>query len=228
MKHKILTLLFAIVASVSSLFAQSGTCGDNLTWNLTNGVLTISGTGAMKDYMTSYPAPWYSYRTSVQYVVIGNGVTSIGSNAFYNCDSLTSVTIPNSVTSIGSRAFSGCRSLTSVTIPNSVTSIGSSAFYNVPNIVYNGTATGSPWGAQSVNGYVEGLLVYADESKTTLLACSSAVEGEITIPNSVTSIGEYAFYRCRSLTSVTIPNGVSAIEERTFYGCNRLESPGLA
>ena len=77
-------------------------------------------------------------------VMIGNSVTSIGGRAFYNCSSLTSVTIPNSVTSIGDVAFAHCTGLTSVTIPNSVTSIGTEAFDNVPNIMYSGSATGSP------------------------------------------------------------------------------------
>ena len=88
MKHKILTLLLAIVASTSTLFAVSGTCGDNLTWNLTgNGVLTISGTGAMSNYTSSSPsrAPWYSNRSSIKSVVIEEGVTSIGEYAFNGC-----------------------------------------------------------------------------------------------------------------------------------------------
>ena len=135
--------------------------------------------------------------------------------------------IPNSVTSIGSSAFYGCSSLTSVTIPNSVTSIGDDAFSGIPNIVYNGTATGSPWGANNVNGYVEGYLVYNDASKTKLLKCSTAFIGEIVIPNSVTSIGSEAFRNCSNLTSVTIPNSVTSIGNEAFYGCSNLEKVTL-
>lgn len=99
-----------------------------ITWNLLdNGTLTISGTD-MPDYKYDEHSPWYSKRDKIQKVVIENGVTNIGNNAFYNCSSLTSVTISNSVTNIGGCAFYKCSSLTSVTIPNSVTSIGSSAF----------------------------------------------------------------------------------------------------
>ena len=110
----------------------SGTCGENLTWTLSDdGVLTISGTGDMTDYYSySEFAPWHEYADRIQTVVFGDGVTNIGDSAFYECSSLTSVTIPNSVTSIGYYAFYGCSSLTSVTIPDSVTSIGSGAFEN--------------------------------------------------------------------------------------------------
>ncbi|MBR4264112.1 MAG: leucine-rich repeat protein [Paludibacteraceae bacterium] len=157
-------------------------------------------------------------------VTIPNSVTSIGDYAFYGCYGLTSVTIPNSVTSIGNRVFYGCYGLTSVTIPNSVTSIGDDAFYNVKNIIYSGTATGSPWGANSVNGYVDGYIVYSDDTKATLLACYTSAQGEIVIPNSVTSIGDRAFYWCSGLTSVTIPNSVTSIGSSAFSGCSGLTS----
>ena len=135
--------------------------------------------------------------------------------------------IPNSVTSIASNAFQNCSSLTSVTIPNSVTSIGDYAFNGVNNIIYSGTATGSPWGAKCVNGYVDGYLVYSDDTKTTLLGCSAAATGDIVIPNSVTSIGSYAFYGCSGLTSATIPNSVTSIGYAAFYKCSSLTSVTL-
>ena len=178
-------------------------------------------------------------------VIIPNSVTAIESNTFIDCHNLTSVTIPNSVATIGDDAFSGCSKLTSVSIPNSVTSIGDDAFYFVKHITYNGTATGSPWGARSVNGFVENGFVYNDSTKTTLqryigtdtnVIISNGVTtiGEcafeycslttVTIPSSVTSIGDYAFYFCSSLTSVSIPNSVTSIGEGTFSDCLSLIS----
>ena len=161
--------------------------------------------------------------TGLTSVTIPNSVTSIGSCAFDDCTGLTSVTIPNSVTSIGSGAFEGCTSLTSVTIPNFVTSIGSSAFAGVRHIEYHGTATGSPWGAISMNGVIEGDFVYADETKQQLLAYVGN-GGDVTIPSTVNVIGNSAFFSCTGLTSVTIPNSVTSIGSSAFQGCTGLTS----
>ena len=105
----------------------SGRCGDNLTWTLQDGVLTISGTGPMWDYSEEDPS-YYAYQESITSVVIENGATSIGECAFSDCTALESVTIPSTVTSILWAAFARCSSLTVVTIPESVTEIGIYAF----------------------------------------------------------------------------------------------------
>ena len=126
---------------------NSGTCGPNLKWLLTdNGVLVITGKGKMNDYLYLKRAPWSEY--DIKRIIIGDGITTIGGRAFYYCRSLTSVTIPNSVTEIGGRAFEGCSALTSVTIPNSVTTIGSEAF---GDCIYNHRTTKTNQKYPSVN-----------------------------------------------------------------------------
>ena len=121
-------LLITLLVSLSANAEESGTCGANLKWKLTDeGVLTITGTGKMKDWKYDNDSPWRSDK-SIKQVVIADGVTTIGGRAFSDCSSLTSVTIPNGVRTIEDYAFSGCSSLASVTIPNGVTEIGSFAF----------------------------------------------------------------------------------------------------
>ena len=143
--------------------------------------------------------------TSLTSITIPNSVTSIGSGAFRYCSSLTSVAIGNSVTSIGHCAFQCCSSLTSVTIPNSVTSIGNYAFYQCKSL----TSVTIPNNVTSIG---HGAFEY----------CRSLTS--LTIGNSVTSIGGYAFYDCSSLTSVTIPNSVTSIGGWAFNGCSSLVS----
>lgn len=101
---QIYILLIALLMGLSANAEESGTCGANLKWHLTDdGVLTISGKGGMYGY--SNRGPWGS---SIKRVIIGDGVTTIGGSAFSGCSSLTSVTIPNSVTTIGDNAFKHC------------------------------------------------------------------------------------------------------------------------
>ena len=128
MRKNILLLLFTLF-SFSAIHAEKSWEIDGIKCNLSDdGTLTISGTGDMPSYVVEDDVPWYNYQGNIEKVVIKDGVTSIGKNAFSYCLSLTSITIPNSVTSIGERAFENCSSLTSLTIPNSVTSIGDCAF----------------------------------------------------------------------------------------------------
>ena len=155
---------------------------------------------------------------------IPNSVTRIESKAFANCHSLLTAIIPSSVTFIGSSAFSECYALAPVTVPKGVTAIGGNAFRHVSNINYSGSATGSPWGARAVNGFVDGFFVYNDASKTQLLACFTTVSGDVTIPSTVTSIGKFAFYYCSALTSVTIPTSVTKIENYAFNRCLMISS----
>ena len=225
---------------MASAFAQGGTTGP-LTWNLNDGTLTISGTGAMPNYDWGAPPPWQPYAESIGAIVIENGVASIGNHAFRNCIylasitmpnsvmiigasafsecyNLFSITIPNSVISIGEYAFSSCSALTSITIPNSVTTIGYSAFYNCEAL------TSINVESENVNySSTDGVLF--DKEKTILICYPTAKNNSsYTIPNSVTTIGSSAFSSCRALISVTIPNSVTTIGSSAFSSCSELAS----
>ena len=118
-------------------YTGSGACGangDNLTWTLCDGELTIRGTGAMTNWTSADLVPWAAYRESIVSVVLEDGITTVGNTAFFNCTSLTSIDIPNSVTTIGVTAFAGCSSLHAITLPNTINHIDWGAFINCSSL----------------------------------------------------------------------------------------------
>ena len=193
---------FAATVEASGKFGASGS---NLTWSLdSDGVLTVSGSGAMEDFANASKVPWYSKRTKVKTVVIESGVTNIGKDAFYGISSLVNATISDTVTSIGNRAFSGS-GLTNFEFSDAgnLKTIGNSAF--------NSTKIKSmviPDGVTTLGSYVFGY---------------GPIQS-VTIPASVTSIGNYFFEETSSLNEVIFLGNKEpeTIGDMVFLSCSSL------
>lgn len=221
--------------------AAEGTSGENLTWTLTNGVLTISGSGPMEDYRHNSSAPWSIYKSSITKVIIGEGVTSIGDYAFYAHESITSITIPQSLTSSGNYAFYQCTAMKYVYYQGNLEEwcrIPLSGYYSNPmkygsklyinNKLLSGGITvprgvtslkGTFWGCKDVSG------VIIPDTVTSIGSCAfydCTGLNSVYIPDTVTSIGSHAFDGCSSLTDVNIPDGVTTIEYSAFGSCSSL------
>ena len=211
-------------------YGSCDTWNGNMNWIISgSGELTISGASQMPYFGEAYGldnAPWYEYREHILSATIENGITSIGSYAFYGCDKLTTVTMADSVIQISPRAFLDCSSLTNVSIPDTVNYIGDSAFENctsLTNVKLPSSITYVHWGtfrgcSKLVSVEIpESVLDIDDE---TFSGCSSLTN--VKIPNKVTRIGMTTFSGCSSLTSITIPEGVTSIGSSAFSGCTNL------
>lgn len=194
-KFLIMTSITAVLFfSVSAHAADSGACGNNLTWVLDDsGVLTISGTGKMDNWSSS-SMPWYSSKDNIKSVIISENVTSVGNYAFYDHAYLESVTLPSSITSVGGYTFKKCDSLTRVNIADV------SSWCNINFL----SPTSNP-------------LYYSEK-----LYLNNELITDLVIPDNVTSVGKYAFYACTALESVTIPDSVTSIKNAAFHLCENL------
>ena len=200
-----------VVESGAKLTGGAAGDGSGVTWQLTENTddpstytLTIRGSGAMEDYLTSGHQPWRSFRDQITSVVVSPGVTSIGNLAFTRFSKLIHVDIADSVVSIGEGVFSDCSRLTDITVPQSVTYIGVKAFDSCTNL---SSITLSTNNITSIRPY-------------TFSGCSEL--SSIVIPDGVTSIQSGAFFNCTKLTSITIPGSVTSIGSNVFDGCTSL------
>ena len=160
----------------------------------------------------------FSGCTFLENINLGNGVTEIGDYVFESCRSLTSVTIPDSVTTIGDDAFRECTGLTNVTIPDSVEFLGSGVFSRCTSLT-SITVDKNNENYSSRDG------VLFNKDQTTLIQYPAGNQRDTyIIPDSVKSIGEYAFSGCTGLTSITIPDSVTSIGIDAFDGCTGLTS----
>lgn len=231
----------------------SGTCGaegdgSNLRWSLSGGVLTISGTGAMKNWKNYYdPSPWEK-NDQITHVVIESGVTSIGNSAFWGCFYLTDISMPDTVTRIGREAIYACLNLTSldisrvktfdagalcnsglteVAIPSGITELPGNLLSSCKKL----TKVTLPEGITKI-----GVTVFASCESLTSIKIPSTVTSigsyafdqsaiqTINIPNGVTEIGEMAFGQCPNLTELVIPDSVVKIGRNVVEGCSKLRS----
>lgn len=227
-KHwKLLLLCVAIVTIMCALCFSlnavnySGKCGgegdgSNITWSFDTdtGLLKFEGTGKMANYGPdgAFPSPWYDkYESQIRSVEIGEGITSIGSCAFYKCIYLSSAVIPEGVTTLGDSAFSCCPSLKEIYIPSTVEKIGTRTFSWFVGLEKITVSENNPVFHSDGNCIIE------TATKTLLTGCNTSV---IPTDGSVTAIGDNAFSGCNGLSSIVIPDCITSIGECPFVFCN--------
>lgn len=203
----VLCLLLAVLLLPLPASALEGSTGE-LHWELWGGTLTVSGSGPMPDYTDANMPPWYDSAEAVNRIVVAEGVTSVGSLAFYGCSKAQAVSLSSTVTSIGDRAFKNCRSVTYMGFPSGLLSIGEAAFESCEKL--NGIRL--PSSLQSLGNYA-------------FNRCISL--SHITIPASVTDFGMVVFAYCTGLTRAVIQCPITKVPDWTFYGCTALSAVSL-
>lgn len=222
----VLTMLLPMVPRASAA-EHEGSCGNNLTWSYELGVLTITGSGAMTDYHGTENVPWYEFREEIFQVVLPDGLTRVGSNAFAGCKNLTAITIPGSVREIGARAFLECTGLVILSLPRGLERIEENAFelctalqdLRLPDTLitlerqafyrcYGLRAAEVPTSVQKMGS---GVFAY----------CHGLIKAVIRAP--LTTLPQWTFYGCTSLTSIELPAETTDIGRYGVRGCENLE-----
>lgn len=212
MKKRLLSILLVLLTALTllplgALADNNNKCGENLTWEFADGILTISGTGEMYDYSEDYLAPWSEHCVEITNVTISDGVTSIGSSAFCYC-SVKSITLPFGLKHIGASAFFNCPNIQQIKIPDSVEHIDPYAF-----------------------SFCKGLHTVQLPSSLTLISEELFAECDnlknLSIPDTVTEIGANAFLRCTAFILEKLPAGIKSIGAAAFANCGNIESLAL-
>ena len=208
-------VLSLLLPAIPAVWAESGTAG-SVRWSMdSNGVLTVSGSGAIPDYQDGYDAPWPRHQVTA--IRVQSGVTAIGAHAFDDCYKATSVEIGDTVTSIGDEAFKYCGKLTSVRLPSATTVLGEGVFMEcsrLEEILVDNRNT----------AFISRDGVLYDRGATRLVLCPAARAGSYTVAETVTEIGSCAFFGCAGLTEINLPDSVSTIGDWAFFCCTGLPS----
>lgn len=234
----ILVGLFGGMVTVQA--ANSGSCGENVSYTYSGGVLTISGSGPMTEYDNMDDVPWDSYRDSIEEVVVEEGVTALGDWSIYNMDELRKVTLPQSLKRLETAVFCFCKNLAELTLPDSIEFIGNLAVTDLPSL----TRINVPDSLREMGGfeagnytelinlqeviidpehpfvkYQDGMLIYRDNGR---LFSGCAASGDVVIPQGVTIIDDSAFIQNNRITTVSVAETVTEIGAMCFYRCENL------
>ena len=227
----LLLCVMLVLPTFPAAYAAEGSCGDNLNWSFNSGTLTITGSGDMKDYNEFDLPPWYEFREEIIWLSLPDGLTSVGTMAFYDCVNLTSVAIPSTVTEIGElafcqnrsmalltlggnlrfigrSAFEQCEKLQDVRLPDTLTTIESHAFYYCGSLAYVTIPA-------SVGEMGSGVFAY----------CRNLVRADVYAPLDV--LPTWTFYGCDKLSYVSLPPQMNDTESYAFYGCDALSTVNM-
>lgn len=244
MKKRIVGFVFCLLVFVSSLAFTAGAkiyggTSDGITWSieLNNGYMEINGSGDVPDYLNHVSTPWGKYITLAKEISIGEGITSIGKNAFMYARIAEKITLPDSLKSIGENAFAYCYELEDINLPEGLVSIGKNAFASCKNLYdVDFPHTLTDLGSYAFSACTS--LEISDLSGTkiteigegTFSSCTSLVN--VKLPETVTLIGDGAFFNCvnvdkygkviSGLKSINIPSNVTYVGSKAFYNCLEL------